>query len=56
MKHFGIAKQIPVDVLDDFEKAVLNSKKEYIKIAACGLNNKSKSEFWEMNLGNLKNV
>lgn len=29
LKHFGIAKQIPVDILDDFEKAVLNSKKEF---------------------------
>jgi len=27
LKHFGIAKQIPVEILDDFEKAVLNSKK-----------------------------
>jgi len=31
LKHFGIAKQIPVDILDDFEKAVLNSKKEFVK-------------------------
>ena len=31
LKHFGIAKQIPVDTLDDFEKAVLNSKKEFTK-------------------------
>ncbi len=31
LKHFGIAKQIPVDILDDFEKAVLNSKKEFAK-------------------------
>ena len=29
LKHFGIAKQIPVDILDNFEKAVLNSKKEF---------------------------
>ena len=27
LKHFGIAKQIPVDILDGFEEAVLNSKK-----------------------------
>jgi predicted CopG family antitoxin len=31
LKHFGIAKQIPADILDDFEKAVLNSKKEFAK-------------------------
>ena len=31
LKHFGIAKQIPIDILDDFEKAVLNSKKEFAK-------------------------
>ena len=31
LKHFGIAKQIPVDILDEFEKAVLNSKKEFAK-------------------------
>ncbi len=31
LKHFGIAKQIPVDILDDFEKSVLNSKKEFAK-------------------------
>ncbi len=31
LKHFGIAKQIPGDILDDFEKAVLNSKKEFAK-------------------------
>ena len=31
LKHFGIAKQIPVDILDDFEKAVSNSKKEFAK-------------------------
>ncbi len=31
LKHFGIAKQITVDILDDFEKAVLNSKKEFAK-------------------------
>ncbi|MHA1459649.1 MAG: antitoxin VapB family protein [Promethearchaeota archaeon] len=23
LKHFGIARQIPVEILDDFEKAVL---------------------------------
>jgi len=31
LKHFGIAKQIPVNILDEFEEVVLNSKKEFAK-------------------------
>lgn len=29
LKHFGIAKETPKEILDEFEKAVLNAKKEF---------------------------
>jgi len=45
LKHFGITKQIPVDILNDFEKAVLNSKKEFTKNSIKRFN-----ELWGNNL------
>ena len=33
LKHFGIAKETPKEILDEFENAVLNAKKESAKNA-----------------------
>ena len=31
LRHFGIGKQLPEEILDDFEKAIVESKKDTAK-------------------------